>query len=177
MNGDIVSLVIYIGYFIIGSVIGYFIELIYRIIKEKRIVNPGFFIGPYLPIYGFGLIILNFIPDIICIKSILILGLISTILITTLEYFSGVFFVIKMKIPLWDYSNKIGNFRGIICVEFMLYWFLLSCLYYLFFYKIIKNVVIKMIKNDYLNIIIIIFEVLFIFDIVINIIKNVKKRL
>lgn len=177
MNGDIVKLSILIGYFIIGSLFGYVLEFIYRFIKEKKIVNPGFFKGPYLPIYGFGLLVLYLIPNIIKLNNILFLGIISTILITTLEYFSGVVFVIKMKIPLWDYSNKKGNICGIICLEFILYWFILTLFYYGFLYQIIDGFVLKMAKNDNFYKKTYVFWVLFIIDFFTCVRKIVKKRL
>ena len=47
--------------FFIGSTLGYVLELFYRRIAGGKWVNPGFLIGPYLPIYGFGLCILTLI--------------------------------------------------------------------------------------------------------------------
>ena len=47
--------------FYLGSTFGWIIELIFRRIVHKKWVNPGFLIGPYLPIYGFGLVFLTII--------------------------------------------------------------------------------------------------------------------
>ena len=45
--------------FVIGSVTGYVIELLFRrFVSQKRWVNPGFMVGPYIPLYGFGTAIL-----------------------------------------------------------------------------------------------------------------------
>lgn len=45
----------YIGLlFMIYAIIGWFIELIFVGIVDKKITNRGFLIGPYCPIYGFG---------------------------------------------------------------------------------------------------------------------------
>jgi len=36
--------------------IGWVLELFYRkMISERKWINPGFLVGPYLPLYGFGL--------------------------------------------------------------------------------------------------------------------------
>lgn len=41
--------------FVIGSLFGYILEVIYRrFVSRKKWVNPGFMVGPYLPIYGVG---------------------------------------------------------------------------------------------------------------------------
>ena len=45
--------------FYLGSTFGWTIELFFRRIVHKEWVNPGFLIGPYLPIYGFGLFFFN----------------------------------------------------------------------------------------------------------------------
>ena len=44
--------------FMVGSILGWVMELIFRRIVHKKWVNPGFLKGPYLPIYGIGLVIL-----------------------------------------------------------------------------------------------------------------------
>ena len=48
----------FIFIFFIGSTAGWVLELFYRRIDHGKWVNPGFLVGPYLPIYGFGLCIL-----------------------------------------------------------------------------------------------------------------------
>ena len=49
--------------FFIGSVLGWVLELFYRRFisganPERKWINPGFCVGPYVPLYGFGLCIL-----------------------------------------------------------------------------------------------------------------------
>ena len=45
--------------FFMGCIIGWFIELFYRRFNKantsRKWVNPGFLVGPYVPLYGFGL--------------------------------------------------------------------------------------------------------------------------
>ena len=45
--------------FIIFSTTGWILEVIYRSLNNKKIVNPGFLTGPYLPIYGIGAVIIT----------------------------------------------------------------------------------------------------------------------
>ncbi|MFR2966298.1 MAG: putative ABC transporter permease [Anaerovoracaceae bacterium] len=51
--------------FAMGSLLGWCLEVVYRRFspanKSRRWINPGFMTGPYLPIYGFGLIALYLI--------------------------------------------------------------------------------------------------------------------
>ena len=45
--------------FVVGSLIGWVIELFFRrFVSQKKWMNPGFLTGPYLPIYGFGVLVL-----------------------------------------------------------------------------------------------------------------------
>ena len=45
--------------FFMGCLLGWCLEVLYRRFtpanKERRWINPGFLVGPYLPLYGFGL--------------------------------------------------------------------------------------------------------------------------
>lgn len=38
--------------FFVGSILGWGIELVFRRIVHHKWINPGFCIGPYVPIYG-----------------------------------------------------------------------------------------------------------------------------
>ena len=124
-----------------GSVLGWWIELIFRRFidpdnVEKKWVNPGFLTGPYLPLYGFVLILLygmcrleHFIPiDNIYIRKI-VLFISMALCITLLELFTGLIFIVKLKIVLWDYTGYFGNFMNIICPLYSFYWCLLSLFY------------------------------------------------
>ena len=51
---------IFVFIFFIGSMLGWLLELIFRRLVHKKWINPGFLIGPYLPIYGFGLCALTY---------------------------------------------------------------------------------------------------------------------
>lgn len=120
--------------FFLGSVFGYAIELIWRRIHYKKWINPGFLVGPYLPIYGFGLCSLsliyflldkyNFNPFI----EILLMG----IILTLIELVGGLIFIKGAGVKLWDYSSNFGNYKGIICPRFTFYWTLLGAFYYYF---------------------------------------------
>lgn len=50
----------------------------------------------------------------------------SMIIITTLEFISGVILNIILKMNIWDYSNMPLNLFGQICIPFMIIWFFLS---------------------------------------------------
>ena len=120
--------------FFIGSILGWIIELIFRRLYHKTWVNPGFLIGPYLPIYGFGLCLLSSIYIILNEYNLnfIIIFLIMGSLLTLIELLAGLFFMKGNKIKLWDYSDRWLNYKGIICPLFSIIWGIAGTLYYYF---------------------------------------------
>ena len=124
--------------FVIGSVTGYIIELLFRrFVSQKRWVNPGFMVGPYIPLYGFGTVILYALSNINWTSfglpdwaSILITILVIGISLTLIELIAGLIFIKGLHMKLWDYSNQWGNFKGLICPLFSVLWFGAGAAYY-----------------------------------------------
>jgi uncharacterized membrane protein len=120
--------------FAAGSIAGWLIELLHR--KNLKKLTSGFLNGPYLPVYGFGLILIYVIS---LFEINIILRIISfAVLITTLELITGIIFVKYFKIKLWDYSNDFLNFRGIICPLYSFYFVAMSLLFYFFAFPWVK---------------------------------------
>ena len=124
--------------FVIGSVTGYIIELFFRrFVSQKRWVNPGFMVGPYIPLYGFGTAILYGFSNIDLSgfgmpewANILITLFAVGISLTLIELIGGLIFIKGFKMKLWDYSNQWGNFKGLICPLFSAIWMLVGVGYY-----------------------------------------------
>ncbi len=122
--------------FVIGSVAGWIIELFFRrFVSQKKWMNPGFLTGPYLPIYGFGVIILFVMSNIpLNITNEVVDTIVRIIIIgfgmTLIEFIAGLIFIKGLNIKLWDYSNRKGNIMGIICPTFSLIWTIVGSLYY-----------------------------------------------
>lgn len=131
-----------VSLFVLGSVIGWGIEVLFRrLFTAKKWINPGFMIGPYLPLYGFGTIALYALSNL----DLSIIGLLKDnpwtwilqifligIIMTLIEYITGLIFIKGLKIKLWDYSNRWGNIQGIICPLFSLLWLIIGALYFFF---------------------------------------------
>lgn len=143
--GAIIFTVIFLFGF--GCILGWCIELLFRRFissknPERKWINPGFLVGPWLPLYGFGLASLyfmSFIPfigikslDEITVGSVISAIIVMGLLMTLIEYIAGLIFIKGMHIKLWDYSNKKGNIQGIICPQFTVIWILLAGVYYFF---------------------------------------------
>lgn len=116
----------------IGSVLGFFLELLYRKITQNKWIKPGVFKGIYLPLYGLGLVICYFVYN-LDVNIVLKLILIGNLL-TLIEFICGVVFIKCFKINLWDYRNNFLNYKGLICFKFSIYWliiglFFLTCIF------------------------------------------------
>ena len=124
--------------FVIGSLVGWVIELFFRrFVSQKKWMNPGFLVGPYLPIYGFGVLCLYAVSNISfgiseewldIVIHILLIG----VLMTVVEFLAGLIFIKGLHVKLWDYSNRKGNIMGIICPSFSLIWLAVGSLYFFF---------------------------------------------
>ena len=142
----------YLFIFCLFAVVGWIIELVYMSVVTKKIINPGFMTGCVVPLYGVGAIILNLICNLfVPISSeykIIIIFLLSIILLSILEYFTG--YVLKkfFNIILWDYSDRKYNYKGFICLEFSFIWGLLSLIFYVFIFPWIDNFSINFVKSS-----------------------------
>ena len=129
--------------FFLGSTFGYILEFFWRRLYHGKWVNPGFLVGPYLPIYGFSLAFMTGMHiwfeshQILPIYQVIIMGL----SITLLELVAGLIFL-KQGVRLWDYRDRKFNFKGVICPLFTMIWIIMGAVYYLFISERVTNALI-----------------------------------
>lgn len=115
MNSSKKEKIIYwILIFLIGSLIGWIYEEIFYYVTENTIINRGFFYGPYLPVYGWGSVILMLTlkklkkyPILVFILSMLITGIV--------EYATGYIMYALYERIWWDYTGLFLNISGYVC--------------------------------------------------------------
>lgn len=142
----------YLFMFALFSIVGWILELAYRSIVTKKLINPGFMSGCVVPLYGMGAIILNFICNLIhkinFDYKVLFIFIISTILLTSLEFICGFISLKYFHIRLWDYRKRKINYKGFVCLEFSIVWGLLGVVYYLLVYPFIDNISLNFISSN-----------------------------
>ena len=111
--------------FMAYSFVGWLIEVILTIVEDKKLVNRGFFVGPYCPIYGFGgifatLILSKYNDDIFA------LFFLGVIIFSILEYFTSYVLEKIFHARWWDYSNYKFNINGRICFIGMVFFGILG---------------------------------------------------
>lgn len=164
--------------FFLGSVGGWVAELLFRRFlssanPQRKWINPGFCVGPYLPLYGVGLCLLYLIAsvgeehlptDILGYELLLVVLMGGAMTLT--EYVAGVLALKVMKVRLWDYSGKPGNIQGIICPKFSAIWLAASAVYYYLIHPYILGALKWLSENLAFSFVIGLFFGIFIADVV-----------
>ncbi|MBM7689564.1 hypothetical protein BCR24_12405 [Enterococcus ureilyticus] len=107
--------------FFIYSFVGWLWETVYCSLKAGKFVYRGFLIGPYCPIYGFGILgVLYFLEPLK--QNIVVLYLLSTILVTILEYITSYGLEKLFHASWWDYKDVPLNINGRVALPVSLFW-------------------------------------------------------
>ena len=116
--------------FLVGALGGFLYEEIYCLIINTWLEGMpfpwrGFLYGPYLPLYGFGGVILYLIfhklhkyPPLVFFGTVLVTGVI--------EYVCGWAFLTFAGYRLWDYTGRFMNFGGHVSLQTLLIFGVLS---------------------------------------------------
>ncbi len=105
--------------FIIYSFIGWSIEVVEGLIKERKFSNRGFLLGPYCPVYGCGVIsMILFLTK--YTNDIVTLFIMCIILFSVWEYTTSFLMEKLFNARWWDYTRYKFNINGRICLETMI---------------------------------------------------------
>lgn len=105
----------YVLLFFLLSFIGWLWEVAIYLVTEHAWINRGIYLGPYLPIYGAGGLLLWFLLHRLHEKKILTFVL-SAVVCSVVEYVTSVFLEWKWGMRWWDYSEFAMNLNGRICL-------------------------------------------------------------
>ena len=121
-------------WFFLYGCIGWGVEVVYAAIKEHKLVNRGFLCGPICPIYGCGMVVLNWTVALLAPSgdsknvSVVEVFFVGMVLTTAIELVGGWVLFKIYHIRWWDYSHLKFNIGGYICPQFSLLWGLGSVL-------------------------------------------------
>ena len=169
------TICIYILFFFVYSFLGWCLEVICKLITEKRFINRGILIGPICPIYGYGVLIMTlffrkYLNDPITLFILIIISC------SILEYFTSYFLEKVYHTRWWDYSTKKFNINGRICLETMIPFGILGLLIMNYMNPIVFNLL-NILPNHLIYILSTIFLITYIIDNIISckIIYNIQK--
>ena len=100
--------------FIIGGILYGLIEIIFRGYTHWSMVITG----------GLCFLVFYVLNITLPTDSLLLRCIVSVVVITTLEFYTGYIVNILLKWDVWDYSNLAYNLKGQICLTFSAIWFL-----------------------------------------------------
>lgn len=123
-------------YFFMYSCAGWVIESIYCSVAAKKWVNRGFLTGPLCPIYGTGAVVLTVLVnpvkeylharvpdgfgyDLLAFAAVVAAGM---VLCDIVEFITSVLLEKMFHARWWDYSDKLLNIQGRICLMHTCYW-------------------------------------------------------
>ena len=170
----ITNIEIYFLLFSVYSILGWLMEVMVCFPINKKIVNRGFLIGPYCPIYGYGTFFITIL--LARYKEDIIITFIMAILICGILEYSTSFFMEKLfKARWWDYSDKKFNINGRICLENLIFFGICGCLILYITNPFIINLITQL-PNILLNILALLLFVIYIVDNIISfkILVNLK---
>lgn len=152
--------------FVIGSVFGFFAEMIYGIVYTRTIViRQGLIYGPFIQVYGMGAVayylLISKIQD---PKKAFFAGMIMG---GILEYVCSFLQEIFFGTVSWDYSDQFINFNGRTSLLYCFYWGLIAVAFLKVVYPLIQKLD-KYIKKKSVKIGTAIFAVFMTADIVLS---------
>ena len=155
--------------FVISSICGYFIELVWSLITKGIFINhSAVVIGPFNFAYGICAVALTVLlykfKDEPCWKIFLL----SFIGGSILEYVMSLGMELVLGFTAWDYSNMFLNINGRICLLFSIFWGILGIFWIKVVYPQFEKLLNKINPKAY-NIIAICLTVFLVFDILFTI--------
>ncbi len=168
-NEEKENLVIKLGIlFYFCNIVGFYWELALNYFYTGKLLNHGALYGPWLPIYGIGALLLMSIyklrkkPVLIFVLSFFITG--------TLEYICGFLLLKFLKIRLWDYTGRLLNIGGHVCLISAFCFGVGGLIITYVVYPLIKKLVNKFDKK-HLKIVLSIITIIFLTDVIATIKK------
>jgi len=92
---------------------------------------------PFLPIYGFGGVIILMLTKYLIDKklNLLLIGFINGAILTIVELIGGFICIGLFGYNLWDYSSHLLNYQGIISLPVFIFWIIIGYIFALIYYK------------------------------------------
>ena len=131
---------IYFALFLFSGVLGWGIDAFYRSAIDKKWVS-GTKIPGFSPTYACGAMILLFLVPILSPLFWMYKLIGYAIILSALEFMSGLFCVYIMKKKFWNYSKNFMNLNGHTDILHAFYWGILGIAFELLLYPIFDNLI------------------------------------
>lgn len=152
--------------FIIGSVFGFFAEMIYTLVYTRTLqIRQGLIYGPFVQVYGIGAmayyILISQVKE---PKKAFFLGMAMG---GILEYLCSFFQEIFFGTISWDYRNLFMNLNGRTCLLYCVYWGIIAVAFLKIIYPLLEKID-YLIYKKWVRVLTVFFIIFMTFDITIS---------
>ena len=130
--------------FLIGCFLGYIIETIYCYPKTGYQSRQAVLYGPFVPVYGFGGVLLTLALYKLQNIDVFYLFVISAIMGAAFEYLYSLLQELLLGAVSWDYSNAPFNIQGRTSLLYGIYWGVLGILWIKLIYPFLSRMIDRM---------------------------------
>lgn len=136
--------------FIIGSIVGYIVEMIVVLFQKGYFESrQGLIYGPFTPVYGIGGVVYYLIFKLIKTKNKLSVFIISMILGGITEYLVSYIQEKVFGTISWDYSQLLFNINGRTSLLHCTYWGIAGILYIVYVESLMEKIKIQISKRSF----------------------------
>jgi len=153
-------------FFMIYSFLGWIMETLICSYMDGKIVNRGFFIGPYLPIFGIGAVVITLLLSSYS-NDIFVLFIMSSVLGAALEYIASYLLEKIFHTRWWNWYHHKFNLNGRTCLFAAIGFGILGVMMIMFFNPFIFSII-NGLSVFYLNLISLVLALVFITDMIIS---------
>lgn len=164
-----------IVFFAIYSFMGWIIEVVYRSITQRQLINAGFLYGPFVPLYGFGAGFIIFLESFIHPWPLPVKFIAYGIILTIIEYFTDFILEKMFKLKLWDYADNKFNLHGRVCLLFSILWAVMATVFITFIHPAVSRYV-QLLERPFLHILPLVLVIYGVTDLVFSIISITEFR-
>ena len=134
--------------FMIGNVAGFLMETFWAFFIQRRVeLRVGLVWGPFIPVYGFGAVIMTLLLYRFYKKRDLVTFAAAAVVGAAFEYFCSLFQELAFGTVSWEYSGTIANIGGRTNLMYALIWGVLGLLWVKDFYPRISKLIEKIPKK------------------------------
>lgn len=134
--------------FMIGNVAGFLMETFWAFFIQRRVeLRVGLVWGPFIPVYGFGAVIMTLLLYRFYKKRDLVTFAAAAVVGAAFEYFCSLFQELAFGTVSWEYSGTTANIGGRTNLMYALIWGVLGLLWVKDFYPRISKLIEKIPKK------------------------------
>lgn len=167
----------HIWIFLLGSFLGFILETIWCLIRNKRLESrKGLIYGLLIPIYGIATIIIDIFTKMLNLNSFVEFFIAVFIICGITEYLSSVFQEKCFGTKSWDYSEMKYHINGRINLVYLLAWSTLGIFYCKLYPIIIDTHISFLSEHGILNEVTALVSIFLLFDIIISILATSRQK-